>query len=353
MIMKTMSHATCEILLDGSSGEGGGQILRSALSLSAITGRSFRLEKIRAGRKRPGLMRQHLTCVRATASICGARTSALELGCGALSFWPGEISDSYEVFPIGTAGSTSLLLQTVLPILVHGESESEVVFEGGTHVAFAPCFDYVHEVYLPQLRRMGAEVEIALQRHGFFPAGAGRVSLAVGATGGFEPYHGPESKEGEIELSARVLSTPHIAPSVAEREFEAVRAAFGISADNCSSEIVHDAACAGNVLVLRANGGNATTLCCSLGERGKPARHVAGNAIKAMRRYLGSQAPVDEYLADQLLLPLALAGGGGFTATRLTPHFHSNVEVIEAFLPVKICSEEVDRYAHRVTIGTV
>jgi RNA 3'-terminal phosphate cyclase (ATP) len=348
--MKTASTNSCEIHLDGSTGEGGGQILRSALSLSAITGRSFRLESIRAGRKRPGLMRQHLTCVQATSVICGGRTSDIRLGSESLSFWPGEIAASQHTFSIGTAGSTGLLLQTILPVLLHAPESSKVILQGGTHVIQAPVFEYIAEVFLPNLRRLGAKAEVSLARHGFFPAGAGQVELVVKPSS-LIALDFPDSKP-RMAIRAEVLSTPEIAESVAAKEIRAVRQAFNLSNADSAITLVKGAACAGNALLIRAQGDGAGTLCCSLGEHGKPARQVAKKVSAAMRRYLGSPASIDEHLADQLLLPLALAGGGSFTAVALTPHFHSNVEVIEAFLPVKIVTEEIDRFAHRVAIKT-
>ena len=286
--------------------------------------------------------------MQATALICGARTSDVCLGSEGLNFWPGEIAASHHTFSIGTAGSTSLLLQTILPVLLQAPESSKVILQGGTHVIQAPCFEYVAEVFLPNLRRLGAKAEVSLQRHGFFPAGAGQVELSVEPST-LSAFHFPNSKP-DMSIRAEVLSTPEVADSVAEKELRTVRQQFDFSESDSVITLVKGAACAGNALLLRAQGNATGTLCCSLGERGKPARQVAKKAVAAMRRYLGSSASVDEHLADQLLLPLALAGGGGFTATALTPHFHSNVEVIEAFLPVKIFTEPIDRLAHRVTV---
>jgi len=353
--MKTISSNTCEILLDGSTGEGGGQILRSALSLSAITGRSFRLERIRAGRKRPGLMRQHLTCVQSVASICGARTSALELGSDCLSFWPGDIEACHDVISIGTAGSTALVAQTILPVLLYAKDDSDVTIEGGTHVSFAPCFEYLNEIYLPVLRRMGCSVDLSIGRHGFFPAGAGLVSLSVrpGRPRSLELFAEGRNARS-YSLCAEVISTRCIPATVAEKELRAIRQQLVLTGQQCRTSVVDGCACEGNVLLIRVlatdDSASPGTLSFALGEHGKPSRQVAREAVKAIRRFLGSTAAVDQHLADQLLLPLALAGGGGYTTVALTPHFHSNVEVIEAFLPVKITTESLDARAHRVAI---
>jgi len=353
MNASTTHHRDELIRLDGSRGEGGGQILRSALSLSAITGRPFRLDNIRAGRRRPGLMRQHLTCVRATAEICNASTSEVELGSGSLEFYPGSIEASYEVFSIGTAGSTSLLLQTILPLLLHAPDVSDVSLEGGTHVIQAPCFDYLEQIFIPQLRRMGAAVELTMGRHGFFPAGGGIISLTVTPSKLVPCRWHKKVSSGKRLICAEVLSTPEIPDGVAARELRAARSILSsLSAESCSVRSIADSVCPGNALLLRAGGGedDPGTLTCAFGEPGKPAHRVAKQAALEMRHYLGSTAPVDEYLADQLLLPLALAGGGGYTTTALTSHFYSNVEVIQAFLPVKIQSHEIDRFAWRVEV---
>ena len=343
LTMKTMKK-TREILLDGSKGEGGGQILRSALSLSAITGKSFRLENIRSGRKRPGLMRQHLTCVQATAAICRAKTSEAEIGSTELDFSPGNIQASYDTFSIGTAGSTMLLLQTVLPVLLHAPESSEIRLSGGTHVIKAPCFEYLNEVFLPRIAEMNGRAKMTLERPGFFPAGGGRVCLRVDPSE-LSPCEWNDVSKKSV-TSAEVISTPEIPKAVADKELHKARNAFSLESEDTWIREIKDAACAGNALIIRS----ADTLTCALGDRGKRAEQVAKEAIWEMQRYLNSPAPIDEHLADQLLLPLALAGGGGFTAVALTPHFYSNVEVIEAFLPIKIETEKLDRFAWKVTI---
>lgn len=332
-----------EVQLDGSEGEGGGQILRTALSLSAITGKSFRLGQIRAGRKRPGLMRQHLTCVQATAKICGAKTSELEIGSMDLDFVPGRIHDCDEVFAIGTAGSTTLLLQTILPVLFHAPGASEVRLSGGTHVIKAPCFEYIAEIFLPRINQMNGRANVKIERSGFFPAGGGCLCLRVEPSD-LSVCEWNQAIDKSV-VSAEVINTDEIPKSVAVKELQKVCTAFSLGTKDVWTRKV-SAACPGNVLVIRTEG----TLTSAYGERGKRAAKVAGDAIWEMQRYLNSPAPVDEYLADQLLLPLALAGGGGYTAIALTPHFHSNAEVIEAFLPVKIVSEKLERHAWKVTV---
>ena len=327
------------ILLDGSRGEGGGQILRTSLSLSAITGKPFRIESIRAGRAKPGLLRQHLTCVNAAAAVCGAKVDGAELGSGLLTFEPGQIEAHNGEFSIGTAGSTSLLAQTLIPILLHGPAASRINLVGGTHVIKAPCFEYLDEVFLPQIRRMGARVSARLDRHGFFPAGGGKLTLEIEPS---ELRPAEWHEKNERKISVEVISTDGVCNSVAERELALVRRSLSLAGDQCNVRVVQDVICQGNALLIRSQGesDDPGTLISSIGKRGKRARQVAEDALRELRSFEGSAGPVDEHLADQLLLPLALAGGGGFTAVALTPHFHSNVEVIEKFLPVRITSTQ-------------
>ena len=168
------------IEIDGSFGEGGGQILRSSLTLSMITGRAFRIKNIRAGRAKPGLMRQHLTCVRAAAEMSGARVKGAEIGSQSLVFEPGAIKGGVYDFSIGTAGSTMLVLQTVLPALLMADAKSSVTLRGGTHNMNAPPYDFIEKAFFPVLRQMGAQVEASLKTYGFHPAGGGEVCVEIG-----------------------------------------------------------------------------------------------------------------------------------------------------------------------------
>src|SRR5688572_16449750 len=167
------------ITIDGSMGEGGGQVLRTSLALSLVTGKPFRIEKIRAGREKPGLLRQHLTAVNAAAAVGGAHVEGAALGSRELDFRPGPAKPGEYRFAVGTAGSATLVLQAVLPALLTARGASTLVLEGGTHNPFAPPFDFLDKAFLPLLRRMGARVEVALERPGFYPAGGGRFQVRV------------------------------------------------------------------------------------------------------------------------------------------------------------------------------
>ena len=167
------------ITIDGSEGEGGGQILRTALALSLVTGRPFRIDGIRAGRRKPGLMRQHLTAVQGAAQVSGARVSGGDLGSRTLSFEPSQVRGGEYRLAVGTAGSATLVLQTVLPALLLAREPSRLTLEGGTHNPYAPPFDFLARTFLPILRRMGASIDVRLEMHGFYPAGGGRFAVAI------------------------------------------------------------------------------------------------------------------------------------------------------------------------------
>lgn len=363
---KCPTSARQALQIDGSAGEGGGQILRSSLSLSAITGTPIRLSGIRAGRRKPGLMRQHLSCVESVAALCGARTSHLQIGATELEFTPGEILplEAGTTFAIGTAGSTSLLAQAILPVALFADQPSEIILEGGTHVKGAPCTDYLIEVFTPALRAMGTDVEIDLQRHGFFPAGGGRVTLRI------QPWterraiaiHERSAKQ-DLEIHAEVRATKGLPKTVIEREFEALEKTLGLSDSDRFVQNLRDTSCQGNAVIVRvANSNKANndqqspglvTLACGLGERGKSADRVVRETAWDIQRLLTNSAgaPVDEYLADQLLLPMALAGKGSFTTIELSKHFTTNVEVIQQFLDIDIQTTSIEGDAFRVEVG--
>ena len=177
------------ITIDGSKGEGGGQVLRSSLSLSMVTGQPFRIKNIRAGRAKPGLLRQHLTCVRASEAVCNATVEGAELGSKEIVFRPGAVQPGLHTFAVGTAGSAMLVLQTVLPPLMLATETSTVTVEGGTHNDHAPPFDFLEHAFVPLLRRMGARVDLILDGYGFYPAGGGRVVATISPAGALSPLH--------------------------------------------------------------------------------------------------------------------------------------------------------------------
>jgi RNA 3'-terminal phosphate cyclase (ATP) len=327
------------IEIDGSLGEGGGQILRSSLALSALTGQAVRLTRIRAGRPRPGLMRQHLAAVEAAAAVCGAETAGAALGSGELTFTPGTVRGGAYRFAIGSAGSTTLLLQTVLlPLLLRADAPAEVVIEGGTHNPYAPPFDFIERVYLPPLRGMGARVEVALERHGFYPAGGGRLRARIEPAARLTPLE-LTARGACLERRTEALSSA-VRPSVGHDEANLVAQLLGWPAECAASRQVESPG-PGNAAFAYVRFEHTAELFTAFGERGLSREAVARRVAEQAERFLGSGMPVGPHLADQLLLPLALAGGGRFRTPAPTKHTQTNCDVIQRFLPVRIRAAEL------------
>ncbi|MDB6171701.1 MAG: rtcA [Chthoniobacteraceae bacterium] len=322
------------ITIDGSLGEGGGQVLRSSLALSLVTGKPFRIVNIRAGRKKPGLLRQHLTSVLAATEISGAVCDGAEIGSCELVFRPEEVRPGDYRFAVGTAGSTTLVLQTILPALMLASKPSRLTLEGGTHNPFAPPFDFLFHTFLPQLARFGPKVEAKLIRPGFYPAGGGRMEIEIGAVSSLQPV---DLYERGADAGRRVVA--HVAalnPEIADRAFERIKKRLGWERSLC--EIVeHPAQCGpGFVLVGEVRSAHITESFVGFGEKGVRSEQVADALVDGVRDYLAAVAPVGEFLADQLLLPLALAGGGGFRTIRLSRHARTNIDVIHQFLSTRL-----------------
>ncbi len=336
------------IIIDGSEGEGGGQVLRTALSLSLVTGKPFRIEKIRANRSRPGVMRQHVTAVEAACEIGGAECEELAVGASELSFTPGRVKPGEHRFAVGTAGSTSLVLQTLLPPLILAGAPSSLVLEGGTHNIHAPPFDFLDRVFLPILNRMGPRVSARLVRPGFYPAGGGRIEVEM------EPCPALARidliERGALRsVGARALVAA-LPGEIAVRELAEVEKILGWPEASRRIEQLPERWGPGNVLMLEAQFEHATELVTGFGKLGVPAQAVGEQASKRMAGYLASNAVAGPYLADQLLLPMALAGGGSFTTVKPTRHSLTAAEVIAKFLDVAIAFEELDG-SHLVTVG--
>ncbi|MBU1896296.1 RNA 3'-terminal phosphate cyclase [Myxococcota bacterium] len=333
------------IEIDGSLGEGGGQIVRTSLGLATLTGQDLTLTKIRAGRQKSGLLRQHLTALEAAAAISAAEVDGASLRSDHVVFRPKGIFSGKYHFSVGTAGSAMLVLQTILPPLMAADGPSEVFLEGGTHNPAAPPFDFIERVFVPALIRMGGRVKVTLERHGFFPAGDGRLRVQV------EPS---QLKPIEIMTRGRLQRRraralcAHLPEHVGQRELKRVAQRLHWPGESLELEMISDAFCPGNVLILEIESEGGVAGFTAFGRRGIPAERVADEAIDAARVYLSEDAPVDAHLADQLIIPMAMAGGGRFRAGPLTQHTLTQIETVRRFMrcPIKVerdgrCAEVV------------
>jgi len=332
--------------IDASMGEGGGQIVRSAVALSACTGQAVRLRRIRERREKPGLRAQHLAAVRATAAICSAKTSGATVASPELTFEPGPVRPgSYDV-DVGTAGSTMLVLQTVLPALSLCESASGLVLRGGTHNPRAPTFEFVRDAYLPLLARLGFRAQLEIDSYGFFPRGGGLVRASI------EPLVRRPALElrdrGRVRACSAAALSSRLPEHVARREIATLRARLGLPEDSCTVRNVA-APGTGNVVHVRVDCENVVTLFAGFGMRGVPAEKVAEQVADDVRRFIAAEVAVDARLADQLLLPLALTAGGVFSTPPPTAHTATNAAVIGRFLPVTYSADPIG--AERWTVS--
>ena len=319
------------ITLDGSYGEGGGQMLRSALALSMWTGQAFTMHHIRANRGKKGLLRQHLTAVKAAQQICDAQVTGAELNSQDLVFIPNSIKHGNYTFEIGTAGSATLVLQTILPALIKAQGKSTVSISGGTHNQSAPPADFLQYAFLPLLAKMGVKAELTIRKHGFYPAGGGEIIVEIQPCPQLKPLHLTQRGNNKSSYAESWLAS--LPAHIAERELATVREKMGWSEEQTHIRSVR-ALGHGNVLLLFVEDEHVTNVFSGFGEFGVSAEKIATNTCKEAQLLMKSEATVDEYLADQLLLPMAFAGAGSFSTTHLSSHCQSNMAVIQQFLSV-------------------
>lgn len=336
--------AQSPLVIDGSAGEGGGQILRTSLTLSMLTGRPFVIDRIRGKRKKGGLLRQHLTCVNAAAAISGAKVEGATLGSPKLTFRPSTLRGVEKSFDIGSAGSVALVLQTIALPLVFADGPSTITIRGGTHAAWAPIVPFLEHAWLPRIRAMGAELAIELRKTGFYPAGGGELVLHVSPSKSLAPLH-LAAPRGPLTLEAEAIVSD-IPESIARRELSALAERLSLephrrdatSEDHVTpSRIVLRSSTVRSVgpgnalwLIARDADGHANVFS-ALGERGVSAEDVAGQVADRFVSWRASGAAVEEHLTDQLLVPIVLAGEGRLTTDVLSLHTTTNVDVIEAF----------------------
>lgn len=326
------------ITIDGSLGEGGGQILRTSLSLSLITGTPFWIVNIRAKRKKPGLMRQHLAAVKAAAIIGSAEVEGDNIESMEISFKPGKVRPGKYDFRIGSAGSATLVFQTLLPALMIASEESQLSFEGGTHNPFAPPWDFLVKTFLPQINKMGPTVNTELVCPGFYPAGGGKFTASIKPS----ELTGLELMERGQILDKRVRALVSKIPlNVAKRELNTAGNILDISNDNLVAQGIVNACGPGNVVFVEIESENITEVFTGFGERGIPAEMVSRKVAQEVQGYLSANVPVDYHLADQLMVPLAIAGKGSYKTLPLTEHSRTNLKVIEKFCGCNVCIREL------------
>jgi len=341
------------ITIDGSQGEGGGQVLRSSLTLSVMTGQPIHIQNIRARRSKPGLMHQHLQAVKAAAAASKASLSGAFLGSMELQFEPGEITSGRFKFDIGTAGAATLVLQTIFLPLSFAGSASTVIITGGTHVPWSPCYHYLEELWLPCLKKLGFDARLSLEAAGFYPQGNGRIQTTIRPVEHIFPLQ--LTRRGDLQSITGVTGVANLEISIADRQRRQAlqrleSTVSGKRPPNIRTERM-PGKFKGTVLLLCAEFDPGRACFFGLGERGKPAERVADVAIDQLLEFMDAGGAVDPFLADQLLLPLSFATGASeFTTSRVTSHLQTNAAIIEAFEAAAIGIEGEVGQPGRVTV---
>jgi len=334
-------------VIDGAQGEGGGQVFRTSLSLAICLQLPVRINNIRAGRKKPGLLRQHLTCLRAAKEISGADVEGDFLGSQEVCFTPKKVRAGKYRFSIGSAGSTCLVFQTILMPLLFADSESEVYFEGGTHNGSAPSFDFIADSFLPAIKKIGYSVEACLERFGFYPAGGGVWFARIRPV---EELVSLSLLEKGREIRCEALATSARLPShVTERELDCIKQKLAWLDERLIQRRVSSAG-PGNILSLKVENEHSVELVEVVGEKGVKAESVAQAALTELQRYLDAGAVVGEHLADQLLLPMVLAKGGCFSTLQPSSHLLTNIDVMHALTGARISLDKLAEEVWRVRI---
>lgn len=338
------------LTIDGSLGEGGGQILRSSLALSMCLNTPFRIINIRRARKKPGLRRQHLAAVNAATVVSAAHVEGAALGSRELNFIPRQISAGNYDFDIGTAGSTTLVVQTILPALLIAKGSSHLRVKGGTHNPLAPTFDFLDLSFFPLINRMGPKVSGHLEIPGFYPAGGGIMHVDIEPAPKLKPIQLIE--RGEILEMRALAMLANLPQHIAERELQVIGSQLGLNQRALSLRYLDTATGPGNVVNVVVRGRHITEVFTGFGERGVRAEAVAKKVVKSVRRYLDAEIPVGEHLADQLLVPLALAGSGSLLTLRPSRHTTTNMAVIKQFMTIQFAQQETAADVWRIALET-
>lgn len=344
------------IVVDGSMGEGGGQVLRASLALSMALGKPFHMKSIRANRPKPGLKRQHLTCVQAAKAICNATTEGADINSTELSFAPGPVRPGEYRFDIGSGGSASLVLQAIMPPLLFADGPSAVTVTGGTHVPFAPPFEFMRDTLFPHMEKLGVRLDASMERPGFMQVGGGTITATIRPASVRHPLH--IDAPGAMRSADAVIYCHNIPDDVIRRETTVLLsrpfAGLNLTEEGIRLErtkVRHK--CpegAGNAVLVSVRREQGATVFGEIGWRGRTAEIVARQAAKRALQFIESGASVERHLADQLLVPMALAGGGEFTAETLTPHTRTCLDLLPQFMDIAIDATPIQRRAVRIRL---
>ena len=337
------------IEIDGSIGEGGGQVLRSSLSLSMYLQQPFRIKNIRAGRKRPGLMRQHITAVKAAAKICNAKVKGAEISSLKIEFYPGKVLTGKYKFELGSAGSTTLILQTLLPVLMIGEGTTEISLSGGTHNQYSPPLDFLKNTFLKQIIKMGPRVSIDTTAYGFYPVGGGKFSVKIDPAIELKQIN-ILSRGKNISKKAFAYSSK-INEEIGENEMKIVVKKFGWLKECCKSVMVESPG-PGNVVLLIDENEHTTEVFTGFGRKQYSLKKVVADALTEYTEYIQSEVPVYKYLADQMIIPMVLSGAGRFITSEPSLHTLTNIEVVKKFLEVDISINQLNQKQWQVDISS-
>ncbi len=341
------------IKIDGSTGEGGGQVIRSALALSMLTGKPFEIINVRGKRKNAGLARQHLTCVNAAAQICGGEAIGAALKSSHLVFRPGPVVPGNYQFAIGTAGSTTLVAQTVLPALLAADQASVITIEGGTHNMLAPPYEFFDAAYLHIINRLGPTVTGKLIRHGFYPAGGGSIEIHIQPTKHWTGIQLLERKKVNPFVTTVLSGLP---ASIGDRAVSTICRKADWPVGNSEVVDVPSPRGPGMIVMIRLECGETVEVFSEVGKPGVKTEQLARKVLREARRFLKLDVPVGPHLADQLMLPMAIAADGtdqrsGFRTGPLTGHSLTHIDIIGKFLDVNIAVTEDTNETVLVTIG--
>ncbi len=344
---------TDAIVIDGSQGEGGGQILRSSLALALVTGQPVQIEHIRSSRDKPGLMRQHLTAVRAAVEIGQANVEGDEIGSQSLWFAPLAIKPGSYRFSVGSAGSATLVLQTVLPALMTADAPSELTLEGGTHNPWAPPYDFLEQALFPLLQKMGPRITMGLEQHGFYPAGGGRFSVAVEPSAELQGIQ--LNLRGDTLQRSATAIVANLSRRIAQREIDTAATKLNWAPNCFHVQEVNNCDGPGNIMMIEIHSEHVREVFTGFGRQGVTAEHVANETVKQVREYLATDVPVGPYLADQLLLPLGIAAWkdkqrSQFRTLPLTRHSTTHINILQQMLSIPI-SVEKDEGVCSVNVG--